>query len=480
MKFRYLNKNIFNRRVNKKVHSIHFIGIGGIGMSGLARVLLEMGYRVSGSDIRENDLTQQLKDKGAIIYQGHSSSYLSQADLVVVSSVISPDNPELEEARKRDIPIISRGKLLSYFVNEAEGIVVAGTHGKTTTTSLIYVILKEAGGNPTTFVGGELKEMGGNSELGTDKYVVAESDESDGSFLLLCPQISVITSLEDDHLDYYGSQDKLVKSFIQFGKRLKPGGTLIANNDDQNLRRVLKEISLNSSQKLITYAVNSEADLLADNLRLREFSSFYRVNYKGKVLGEVNLPLPGQYNIYNSLAAISVGILLGIHWGRIQNALFSFQGVGRRFERIGETTSSILVIDDYAHHPTEIKATLKVAKNLKRRVIAIFQPHRYSRTKLLLDKFASCFEKADVLLLTDVYPAGEKPICGVNGKMLFDAVRRKRKKETFYFPTKQGIVDFLRRNTKRGDLILTIGAGDIRQVGEEFLRLQSVTPGERR
>ncbi|MEA3485112.1 MAG: UDP-N-acetylmuramate--L-alanine ligase, partial [Candidatus Aerophobetes bacterium] len=416
------NRNIFTRRVNRDVHSLHFIGIGGIGMSGLAKVLLEMGYRISGSDVRRNSLIRGLEEKGAIIYEGHSPSYPARADLVVASSIIPFDNPELEEARRRKIPIISRGRLLSYFVNSGEGIVVAGTHGKTTTTCLIYVIFKQAGKDPTAFVGGELNDTGGNSEFGGDKYVVAESDESDGSFLLLSAKIAVLTSLEDDHLDYYGSEDKLIKTFREFGERLKSGGTLIVNKDEKNLRKVLKEVSLNSSQKVVTYGINSEANLSAYSIKLEKFGCSYRVRYKGKPLGEVNLPLPGQYNIYNSLAAISVGRMLGIPWRKIKDALYSFQGVKRRFERVGETRSGILVIDDYAHHPTEIKATLKVAKKLGRRIIAVFQPHRYTRTKLLLDKFALSFQKADVLLLTDVYPAGEAPIPGVSGKLLFDVV----------------------------------------------------------
>jgi len=435
------DENIFAQRYDRDVHSLHFIGIGGIG----------------------------LEDKGAVIYEGHSSSNLTRVDLVVVSSIISLDNPELKEARRRKIPIISRGKLLSCLVNEGEGIVVAGTHGKTTTTSLIYVILKQAGKDPTAFVGGELDDMGGNSRLGTDKYVLAESDESDGSFLLLSPKIAVLTSLEDDHLDYYGSQDKLIKSFIQFGKRLKPGGTLIVNKDDQNLKGVLKGVSLNPSQRIVSYGVNSGADLSAYDIESRELASSYGIRYKGKPLGEVNLPLPGQYNIYNSLAAIGVGIVLGINWENIKGALYSFQGVKRRFEQIGKTYSDILVIDDYAHHPTEIKVVLKAAKKLGRRVVAVFQPHRYTRTKLLLDKFTLSFQEADVLLLTDIYPAGENPIPGVSGKLLFGAVKKKRAKETFYFPRKEQIVNFLKRNTKRGDLILTIGAGDIRMIGEEFL-----------
>jgi len=392
----------------KGVKSIHFIGIGGIGMSGLAKVLLEKGYLISGSDQRKNIFTEQLEKMGAIIYQGHSASYLAQPDLVVVSSVISPHNPELQKAKKKKIPVISRGALLAHLVNEKEAIIIAGTHGKTTTSSLVWSLLRRAGEDPTVFIGGEVDNFGNNSKLGNSKYVVAESDESDGSFLLLSPKISILTSLEDDHLDYYGSEDKLVEAFVQFTMRLKPGGILIINRDDSRLNRVLTSISLSSSQKLITYGINSLADLSADKIKLEQFSSFYKVNYRGENMGSINLSLPGKYNIYNSLASIAVGLNLEIEWEKIKKAFSLFSGVKRRFELIGEK-SDILVVDDYAHHPTEIKVALETATRLKRRIITIFQPHRYSRTKILLSKFATAFQRTDILLLTEIYPAGDRP-----------------------------------------------------------------------
>lgn len=450
------------------VRSIHFIGIGGIGMSALARVLLKMGYKISGSDIRKNRLTQRLEDEGACIREGHVPSNLDRADLVVVSSAISSDNPELREARKRDIRIVSRGELLAYLTRDKDGIVVAGTHGKTTTSSLIWAVLKQGGEDPTVFVGGEINEIGGNSRLGKSGYAVVESDESDGSFLLLSPKVAVLTNLEDDHLEHYRSEEKLFEAFVQFTKRLKRGGILIVNKDDANLRRVLKKLSLDPSQGLLTYGIESRADLSAHKIKLKGFSSSYEVNCGGRFFDQVKLSLPGRHNVYNSLAAIAVGMVLKVDWEKIKLALSSFQGVRRRFERLGETSSHILVIDDYAHHPTEVKAVLRTARGLGRRVIAVFQPHRYSRTKLLAEKFANAFEEADLLILTDIYGAGEDPLPGIDGRWLFERIFTQGK-EAYYFPHKEQIVSFLGEKTKEGDLVLTIGAGDIREVGRKFL-----------
>ncbi|GAH96534.1 unnamed protein product, partial [marine sediment metagenome] len=346
--------------------------------SGLAKVLSEKGYRVTGSDIKKNVFTEQLERRGITVYQGHSPSHLNQADLVIASSVISPDNPELQIAKRRRMRTVSRGALLAELVNRKKGIVVAGTHGKTTTSSLVYSILRQAGKDPTMFIGGEVNDFGANSKLGSSEYVVAESDESDGSFLLLSPSISILTNVEDDHIDYYGSKDKLVQAFVQFTGRLKPAGTLIMNIDDPCLSNVIKNISLSPSQKLITYGISPMADFSAKKVKLKQFSSSYEINYQGKKIGDIELSLPGRHNIYNSLASVAAGLDIGIGWEEIKKALLLFSGVKRRFELIGEK-SGILVIDDYAHHPTEIKVTLEVAAKLERRTIAIFQPHRYTR-----------------------------------------------------------------------------------------------------
>ncbi|MFQ6067058.1 MAG: UDP-N-acetylmuramate--L-alanine ligase [bacterium] len=453
----------------KGVRSIHFIGIGGIGMSGLAQVLLQMGYLISGSDKRKNNLTQKLQALGATIYQGHDSSYLKGVDLVVFSSIIPADNPELLEAKRKEIPAISRGKLLGYLVREKESIVVAGTHGKTTTTSLISSILRQAGKNPTMFIGGEFNEIKSNSQLGGDRYVVVESDESDGSFLCFLPKICVLTSLEDDHLDYYGSKNKLVEAFIQFTHNLKAGGTLIVNRDDLWLKQVLRRISLHYSQRLISYGIDSEGDVVANKVRLDEFTSSYEVRYRGEEPERITVSLPGLYNVYNSLAAITAGRSMGIRWDQIKMSLSFFQGVKRRFELVGQTGSGALLIDDYAHHPTEIEEVLKTAKRIRPRIIVVFQPHRYSRTKTLLSKFARCFDEADILLLTKIYSAGESPIPRVSGRLLFDEVKQHRAKPTYYFSAPQQILDFLRKAVRKNDLILTIGAGDVWKVGKRFL-----------
>lgn len=452
-----------------KIKSLHFVGIGGIGMSGLAKVFLEMGHCISGSDLQENELTRNLKNKGAIIYQGHSGKYLKDVDLVVISSVIPPDNPEVQKARKRNIPIILRGKLLSLLANENNAIVVAGTHGKTTTASLISSILLYAGEDPTIIIGGELKEIKSNARLGKGKYIVIESDESDGSFLFLSPKICVLTSLEDDHLNYYESRKKLVQAFIQFTGKLKQGGTLITNNDNLGLREVVKRASLPSQARVITYGINSSADLTAKEIILKEFSSSYILKYKGKILGKIKLSLNGQHNIYNSLAAIAVGLALKIRKDIIKDALLSFQGIKRRYEQIGHTSSDVLLIDDFAYHPTQIKAILKTSRRLNRRIITVFQPHRYTRTKLLLSKLASSFKETDELILTQIYPAGEEPIPGIDGKLLFEEIKKQRKGPTFYLPCKEEVPDFLKKRVKEGDLIITMGAGDIREVGEKYL-----------
>lgn len=439
-------------------------------MSGLAKVLLNMGHQISGSDVKLNPLTKDLAMRGADIHQGHHPSYVGKANLVVTSSAISSHNPELLEAKKKKIPVVPRGTLLAYLINKSEGIIVAGTHGKTTTTSLICSVLDEDDKDPTMFIGGEFNAIGGNSKLGKGEWVVAESDESDGSFLLIRPKISVLTNLEDDHLDYYGSRGKIRRAFLQFAQKLKPGGTLIVNKDDPNLRDLLAKVQLSSSQKIITFGTKSPVDLLAKQITLEGFSSFYTPIYRDKLLGKVRIPLPGEYNVYNSLGAIATALALDIPWKSTKKAILSFGGIKRRFECIGKTSSNILVVDDYAHHPTEIKAILKAARRLKRRVVAVFQPHRYSRTKILLIKFTHAFREADILLLTPIYPAGEAPIPGIDGKILFERVRETRGKDTYYFSSEEKILNFLEDRSKEGDLIITLGAGDIGRIGRKFLR----------
>jgi len=452
-----------------KIQSLHFTGIGGIGMSGLAKIFLEMGYRISGSDLEENKLIHNLKDKGAIIYKGHSGKYVKDVDAVVVSSVIPPDNPEVQEARKRNIPLLSRGKLLSLFANKRNAIVVSGTYGKTTTASLISSILLYAGKDPTIIIGGELKEIQSNARLGKGKYTVIESDESDGSFLFLLPKISVLTSLGNDHLNYYGSQEKLSQAFVQFVSSLKEGGNLITNNDDARLREVVRKAFLSSGVRVMTYGINSLADVTATKIEFKKFTSSYVLIHKGKTLGKIKLPLSGLYNIYDSLASAAVGITLGISKDIISSALFSFQGIKRRYEKVGHTASDILVIDDFAYHPVQIKAVLETSRSLNRRIIAVFQPHRYTRTKLLLSQLIHSLKEVDELILTQIYSAGEKPIPGIDGKLLFDNLKKERNKPTFYLPIKEEIPNFLKKRARKGDLIITLGAGDIRKIGEDYL-----------
>lgn len=454
---------------------LHFIGIGGIGMSGLAGIALQLGYRVSGSDLRENQLTKNLQKKGATFYLGHCADQVKDADLVVFSSAINKDNPEIREAKIKGIPTISRGQFVADLTNPCENIVVAGTHGKTTTTALICELLLEDKRDPTILIGGVLKRTGVNSRWGSGGWAVVESDESDGSFLLLHPSIAVITNIEDDHLEHYLSQANILQAFSRFLKGIKPGGVGIVNIDNEGLQHILKKGRI--KRHLITYGLRPGADISAQNIHFGILSSSFKVRYKGKIMGKLEVPLSGMHNIHNCLAAAGVGIILGISWKKIKEVFSSFKGVKRRLERVGQV-GSVSIFDDYAHHPTEIKATLQELKRFGQRLIVIFQPHRYTRTALLLSQFSTSFAQADVLVLTEIYPAGEAPIPGINGQTLFKLVRKKRSSPTYYIPSQKKIIEFLKNQVKKDDLILTLGAGDITQLSTEIIK-SGISCGQR-
>ena len=435
-------------------------------MSALAEVLLSKGYQITGSDLRENELIHKLRIKGVKIYQGHSSDHIQKPEIIVVSSAVKADNPELTEALRKEIPVISRGKLLSWLVNDTQSIIIAGTHGKTTTASFISHLLIKAEEDPTIFLGGELNEIKATGFLGRGKWTVVESDESDGSFLFLHPQLAVLTSLENDHLDYYGSEEKLREAFKQFIQNLKKGGTLICNSDDVGLRKVSEQSF--SLPSFLTYGIDSVCDLRASDIKYRAFSSSFQITYRGKFLGRVTCPLPGRYNVYNCLASLLVSLTLGLNFHQLRDHLSSFQGIKRRFQKVGEV-SSIMILDDYAHHPTEIRSVLQAAKLLKRRIIAVFQPHRYTRTKLLLPAFTRAFTDVDLLILTKIYPAGESPQPGISGQRLFEEIKSKQGSSVYFFPTQKKILDFLKKEVTKEDLLITLGAGDINSLGKKFL-----------
>lgn len=445
---------------------LHFIGIGGIGMSGIARIFLQLGYKISGSDTKKTETTTQLRQQGALIYKGHRENQVKGADMVIFSSAIKSSNPEIKQAKKEGILLLSRGELIAQITNPKESIVIAGTHGKTTTTGLIAELLLRSGRDPTIFMGGILKKINSNSRWGNNRWAVVESDESDASFLYLRPSIAVLTNVEDDHLDFYGSRRNIFNAFVKFTYKIKPGGVGIVNIDDPASFHILRKVG--NRKKFLTYGLSPEADISAKDINLKVLSSSFKVKYKKNIMGEVKVPLSGIHNIYNCLAAVGAGYLLGVKWATIKYTLLSFQGVKRRIEKVGQV-GCVPVFDDYAHHPTEIRAVLGELKKIGRRVIAVFQPHRYTRVKFLLPQFLTAFEKADVLILTPIYSAGEKPIPGINGKVLFKALQKKRASPTYYIPSKERIIKFIRKNLEENDLIITLGAGDITKLSTQII-----------
>ncbi|MEW9082813.1 UDP-N-acetylmuramate--L-alanine ligase [Caldanaerobacter subterraneus] len=445
---------------------IHFIGIGGISMSGLAHILLNEGHIVTGSDIKNSHLIERLKKEGARVNIPHMAESVIGSDLVVYTAAIHDDNVEYQKAKELGIPIIDRATLLGLIMKKYRyGVAVAGSHGKTTTTSLISVILDRAGYDPTVLVGGEIDAIGGNVRVGKSEYFVTEACEYTDSFLKFYPYIAVILNVDSDHLDYFKNIDNIKQSFRQFANLVPPDGFVVACKDDANTMHVIKGLDKN----IVTYGINEESDWQAKDITYDEKGcAGFNVYYRGKFMGYFKLSIPGKHNIYNALASLAVTYLLGVDTEKAKEYIKEFKGTHRRFEVKG-VVKGVTVVDDYAHHPAEIRATLDTAKNYPhKRIIAIFQPHTYSRTKALLSDFAESFDAADKIIITDIYAAREKDTGEVSSKDLVDLIF-KRGKDVFYIKDFDSIVEYLKENTEEGDLVLTIGAGNIYEVGEKFL-----------
>lgn len=450
----------------EKKHRVHFVGIGGVGMSGLAEVLLNLGYTVTGSDIRESEATRRLSALGARIFIGHREENLSgNPAVVVISTAVKFSNPEVVEARRRNISVIPRAEMLAELMRMKYGIAVAGSHGKTTTTSMIAAVLSAAGMDPTMVIGGRLKSLGTNAKLGQGRFLVAEADESDGTFLLLSPTIAVVTNIDREHMDFYQTMERVQESFLAFVNKVPFYGLAVLCLDHPNVRALLPKLK----KPFATYGLSPEADFHAWDVGMRPMEVEFSVGYRSERLGRLRLRLPGRHSATNAIAAVAVARELEIPFAQVAEALGSFSGIHRRFEIKGELRG-ILVIDDYGHHPVEIQATLEAIRDSwKRPVTVIFQPHRYTRTRDLFEDFLTAFDGADRLILTEIYPAGEEPIPGVTGEALYQGIKRRGHLDVGFFPEKGEIVGKLLPELKRGEIVLTLGAGDIYKVGEELV-----------
>jgi UDP-N-acetylmuramate--alanine ligase len=447
---------------------IHLIGIGGSGMSGIAEVLLSSGYAVSGSDLKATPVTERLRRLGANIFEGHLAENVRGAHVVVVSSAVHSSNPEVLEAHKLKIPVIPRAEMLAELMRLKTGIAVAGAHGKTTTTSMAASVLAEAGLDPTFVVGGRVNHAGSNARLGQSEYMVVEADESDRSFLLLAPVVAVITTIDREHMDHYRSLEEIQEVFLQFANRVPFYGTVILCLDEPNVQAILSQVK----RPVITYGTSSQADLVISEVRLNGLASEFRLKYHDEDLGIFHLPSPpGIHNVRNAAAAAAVGLSLNVPADLIRAGLAKFSGVGRRFEIKGEY-GGVTLIDDYGHHPAEIRATLEAARGCGyKRLLVLFQPHRYSRTKFLWEDFRRSFNEADILVITEIYAAGESSLEGVNGEILSEAISTAGHKNVVFTSTMQAGMEFLYREARPGDAILTIGAGSVGRVLDQLAML---------
>jgi UDP-N-acetylmuramate--alanine ligase len=455
------------------IRKLHFVGIGGIGMSGIAEILLDQGFKISGSDRALSEVTERLKNLGAITFEGHRASNIANdVDTVVYSSAVQPDNPEILEAQRRKIPTVRRAEMLAEVMRLKYGIGIAGTHGKTTTTSMTSLVLMEGGLDPTVIVGGKLSGLGGtNARLGRGEFIVVEADEFDRSFLSISPTIAVLTTLETDHLDCYRDLEDIKSAFIQFANKVPFYGFVILCLDEPALLDIMPNLS---KKKIVTYGLNPQADVQAVDIRHKDNSTTYTIIRGDKELGTIKLQVPGKHNVQNSLGAIAVGLELGVPFEKIKSGIEKFAGVYRRWEKKGEV-NGIAVYDDYAHHPTECRATLSGVKaGWRRRVVCVFQPHLYSRTRDFYEDFGKSFLLSDVLVVTDVYPAREEPIQGVTGELIVNAAKQFGHKDVHYVSDKKQVPAFLKTIVKSGDIVITMGAGDIWKYGEEFLKQYSL------
>jgi UDP-N-acetylmuramate--alanine ligase len=449
----------------RKTRHIHFVGIGGIGMSGIAEVLCNLGYTVSGSDLAANDTTRRLEELGCAVSAGHDEKNVAEADVVVISSAVRADNVEIVEARRAGIPVIPRAAMLRELMRMKYGIAIAGTHGKTTVTSMVATVMAEARLDPTAVIGGKLGSLGTNARLGEGDYLVAEADESDGSFLELTPAIAVVTNIDNEHMDHYGSFDDLRAAFRTFLERVPFYGRAILCLDDPEVAGLLADLD----RPNMTYGLTPQADVTALDVRYEDFSMTYTAALAGKPLGHVSLPVPGKHNVYNSLAAIAVGLELEIPFEVISEALASFSGTQRRFQLKGEA-AGVRVYDDYAHHPTEIRVTLEaVRRGWKGSVVAVFQPHRYSRTRDLLAEFGTAFHNADRVLVCDIYAAGEDVIENLTGADVALSIASHGHRSVDYVGSCEEAIERAMEDLAVGDLVITLGAGDVWKAGEALL-----------
>ncbi len=452
-----------------KIDTIHFVGIGGIGMSGIAEVLLNLGFKVTGSDLRKTDTTERLEQLGAQVFYGHKAENVQAVDVVVVSSAVKPDNPEVRLAKEQFIPVIQRAEMLAELMRMKYSVAVAGAHGKTTTTSLVSSILGHAGLDPTCVIGGKLKSLGSNAKLGDSKYLVAEADESDGTFLLLFPTIAVATNIDLEHLDFYRDIHEIKAAFLTFLNKVPFYGVDIICIDNANLQSLIPSLK----RRYMTYGLSKQADLRAENITYSGFETTFKVIYREYGLGDITLSLPGVHNVRNALAACGVAIELDVPFAQIQEALRNFSGIQRRLEM--KWDGDIKLIDDYGHHPTEIKATLSAIRSMWHgRVVVVFQPHRYTRTKALMDDFVTSFNEADLLIVTEIYAASEEKIEGISGEILVERLKATGHKHVLFAPTKEDAAELVLKHAKAGDAVITLGAGDIYRIDE---RLKSAWTG---
>ncbi len=450
----------------RKLRHIHMIGIGGTGMNGIAEVLLNLGYKVTGSDIQANQATRRLARLKAQISIGHKAENVNGADVAVISSAIREDNIEVEAARHRKIPVIPRAEMLAELMRMKYGIAVAGSHGKTTTTSMIATILDRAGFDPTIVVGGRLNTIGANAKLGEGDFFVAEADESDRSFLYLSPFIAVLTNIDAEHLDQYQNIEEIKRTFVNFANKVPFYCPIILCLDDPNLQSVIPQLE----RRIISYGFSAQSDVFARDFHFEQFSSASTLYHKGRKLGILKLNVPGKHSILNAMASVAVGLDLDIASPLILEALQSYSGTGRRFE-LKKEVGGIMVIEDYAHHPTEIKATLDAAKRgWSRRVLAVFQPHRYTRLFHLMNEFATSFNQADVLLITEIYPAGEPMIAHAAGQDLYEAVKQFGHKNVHFEPDMKNVAAQIQKLALPGDIIIVLGAGNIYKIIPDLIK----------
>jgi UDP-N-acetylmuramate--alanine ligase len=448
----------------RKSEKMHFIGIGGAGMSAIAEILISLGYKISGSDIQKSAVTERLTSLGVKIFIGHNPANIKDYDVVVTSSAIGNDNPELLEARKKRIPVIHRSEMLAELARMKQGIGVAGTHGKTTTSSMLSYVLYRGGMNPTAIIGGKVLNFDSNARTGDGDYIVFEADESDGTFLRLMPVIAVVTNIDTDHMDHYKSFDELKNAFLKYINNVPFYGYSVLCKDDKVISEMLPVIE----RPYVTYGFSESADIFAGNAEYYDSKTSFDCYYNKKKIGVIETSLLGAHNVQNALAVIGVSLELGIDFNTVKEALKEFRGVGRRIEKIGEQ-NGILVLDDYGHHPTEIKATLKAIRSMGRRIIVIFQPHRYSRTQLLANDFGSAFTDADYVILTEIYSAGEEPITGVTSELIRDSIEKQNGKKVNIIHELKDIPGAVLKIAEKGDVILTLGAGDIYKTGPMIL-----------